>query len=255
MKNSFLLIILLVFTIIKTDAQNLPPEVENGYTSFTMSGQFGNIPVNMATGAPSINIPIWTASSGSLSVPVSAGYSTNGLRSSDVPSELGLHWNLYAGGSIQQIVRGKSNMGVPENQTDILNPDNNFLYQVNSGTADSEPDIFKVNAPGLSFDFIIAEDTSFLMLTDSRVKIELISNQYWYRGYKITTDDGTKYYFNKRKTATYIDKSQGTSKCTYLFSWLLTKIENSNQTDSIVFNYYDFDDWGKIGRASCRERV
>ncbi len=241
--RNIILSVSLFFTAVSIHAQGVPNEVESGYTSFSMPSQFGNIPINMTTGAPSLNIPIWTVGSGNLSVPVSASYSANGLRSSDIPSTIGLHWNLIAGGSIRQIVRSKNNMGVPESQTDILNPDNGFLSQINSGNTDAEPDIYRVNAPGLSVDFMLAENHTFIKLIDSDVKIEYI-NQFWYGGFKITAADGTKYYFDKRKTATFLNKSGESEKLTYAFKWLLSKIENADQTDSIIFNYTDFDDFG-----------
>ncbi len=217
--------------------------------SLPVSYQYGNIPVSLTTGALSINIPLWNVNSGNLSVPVSASYSTNGLRTSDTPSELGLHWRLNAGGSIVQIVKGRYNYTLcPENQHNLENPDNfDFMSSVLNGDADAEPDIFKVNAPGLQVDFMLAEDDSFLKLTENDIKIEFtdINESPLYpnisKGFKITSSNGTKYYFNRVKSDIYSnpDNSHHVSYINNI--WYLTKIENADNTNSVIFNYSEHE--------------
>ncbi|NOZ34253.1 MAG: hypothetical protein GXO80_03025 [Chlorobi bacterium] len=206
--------------------------------SFPVPYQYGNIPVNLSTGAPNINIPLWTASSGNLTVPISASYNSNGLRSSDIPGIIGLQWNLNVGGSITQIVRGKNNLGVAENQDSIISPSTSFMGGVNSGHTDAEPDIYKVNAPGLSVDFMLAENNKVVQLTKSNVKIQYIS---LLQGFVITSEEGIKYYFNNRKIFSYQNTDD---KSTFSYVWFLGKIENSDNTHFIIFKYTDQSDFG-----------
>ncbi len=231
----------------------------NDLPSFPVPYQYGNIPVNLATGAPSINIPLWEASSGNLSVPVSVSYGSNGLRPSDTPTEAGLQWQLNAGGSIVQIARGCSPFIIWENQDSIQNPSAYFMSGIVNGLKDSEPDIYKVNAPGLKVDFMLTEDYGFLTLTESDVKIEYTFNNpapFYHHGFKITSNNGTKYYFNKIQVNYYYEPPYSNidqAKLSETGKWYLTKIESSDNVHYINFNYsvYPYEDYHDYSYLFC----
>jgi YD repeat-containing protein len=73
-------------------------------------GIFGKIPVDYFTGIPSIGVPIYTVTSGSISVPISLAYHAGLLKPDQHPGWVGLGWNLNAGGAITR----KTNSGVDE---------------------------------------------------------------------------------------------------------------------------------------------
>ncbi len=73
--------------------------------------RFKDVPVNLATGAMSLPIPIYTLSEGLLSVPISLEYNGSGMKNQDVASS-GANWNLNAGGMITRMVRGLPDEGL-----------------------------------------------------------------------------------------------------------------------------------------------
>ncbi|MDN4165461.1 hypothetical protein QWY31_08115 [Cytophagales bacterium LB-30] len=64
------------------------------------------IQVNPLTGNGSMYIPIYTVSSGDVSVPIGVSYSTNGVKVAEGPGLLGYTWQLDAGGQVSREVRG-----------------------------------------------------------------------------------------------------------------------------------------------------
>ena len=217
-------------------------------SSFPIPNQTGNSIVNLSTGAPFIKIPLWTATSGNISLPISLVYSTNGVRYNELPSEVGLSWKLIAGGSITQVVRdtSRNNAGSIETYYDyfpteyeIEYPSNDFFSEIVQSNWDVEPDIYIVNVPGYSGEFFIAEiedEIKYIPLVKSDIIIEPIAgNEYdeceW--GFKITLENGTQYFFERNITTYYFDDYT----VAYQKKWLLTKIKSANNTDEIILNY------------------
>lgn len=68
-----------------------------------------NSSVNHVNGTMNINLPIHTVSSpiGNLSVPVSLAYNSAPLQLNKYPSDIGMGWSLFAGGSITREIVGK----------------------------------------------------------------------------------------------------------------------------------------------------
>jgi hypothetical protein len=66
--------------------------------------RIGNMTTGLHTGAANVSIPLYDLSAGSIKHPLSLSYSTNGIRVNDIPSRVGLGWNLVAGGSINRTV-------------------------------------------------------------------------------------------------------------------------------------------------------
>jgi len=135
-----------------------------------------NVSVDPVTGTGNVVIPLYTVGSGQVNVPVSLVYTARGVKPKDVEGSAGMGWNVVAGGQISREVRGIpddimkdnggnsmlgwmvsvmngaiagfhiANNGVCSNETtDISYINTYFTY-----TKDTEPDIFYVNAPGLS---------------------------------------------------------------------------------------------------------
>jgi len=75
-----------------------PPKTETPNVA-TMDN-FGNIPVDMATGVPNISIPIHTLHNGNINVPIALRYHPGAVRVSQHPGWVGLGWDLEAGGVI-----------------------------------------------------------------------------------------------------------------------------------------------------------
>src|SRR5437879_4397707 len=114
MKNFFRLIVVFYISIIAhqlfaqdspTKTFSLAEAIPPSPTAYSFT-KYGDIPVNMYTGAASVDIPIWTVKGVDLAAPVSLSYHGGGIKVQEEASWVGLGWNLSAGGSITRSVRG-----------------------------------------------------------------------------------------------------------------------------------------------------
>ncbi|MCF6168797.1 RHS repeat domain-containing protein [Lutibacter sp.] len=119
------------------------------------------VPVTNYTGRTNISIPIYEISAGSMIVPISLSYNSSGVKVADMASSVGLNWSLNAGGMISRMIKGMSDFTVPHDPGNVtpsmtpsgwlghFHPSLDMTYTTNIYN-DSEPDLFSVNAPGLS---------------------------------------------------------------------------------------------------------
>ncbi|WP_333577724.1 hypothetical protein [Sphingobacterium sp.] len=128
--------------------------------------KFEEIPVSYYTGVPDINIPIHTAASEKIQIPVGLSYHTQSAKPDDYASEVGLGWNLITGGTIARTVKGlpdeavKDNLGSgrqgigiyideysnhPNFTANYRNHIATYLNMISSGTLPyTEPDFMKI---------------------------------------------------------------------------------------------------------------
>ncbi|PQV47450.1 YD repeat-containing protein [Jejuia pallidilutea] len=123
------------------------------------------VPVSNYTGRAEISIPIYEISSGNMSVPISLSYNSSGVKVADMASSVGLNWSLNAGGVISRMVKGMDDFTRPyvtNNPVPFMSPSGWLGYTYSNLTTygsigrynDSEPDLFVVNAPGLSTNYV-----------------------------------------------------------------------------------------------------
>ena len=67
---------------------------------------FLDSPVNPLTGAACFDIPIYTVKTGGYTMPISLHYETSGFRVATIASNVGMGWNLNAGGCITKTIKG-----------------------------------------------------------------------------------------------------------------------------------------------------
>lgn len=167
--------------------------------------KYGDIPVSMNSGVPEIGIPIYNISVGNLKVPVTLSYHSGGIKVEDIASSAGLGWSTIAGGSIVRQVRGmpdESTNGYYNNSTRVnllINGPLSYtgrqtiLQNLRTGQMDGEPDIFLYNLPdGGSGKFFMDTSGRYVTYPRSNLLIEGSINSGW----KITTDNGSRYFFN-----------------------------------------------------------
>lgn len=147
-------------------------------------------PVDISTGIPDINVPIYTIKTNNLTFPISINYHAGGIKVDQQSTVVGLGWSLNAGGIVTQVVRDFSDgqFGTidfskiplldPDWQTDILRG-NYYTYPYkNDGTidqqalivhnqrfTDKEPDIYTISAPGLSGIISLSNRNEFVHYT------------------------------------------------------------------------------------------
>lgn len=207
------------------------------------------IPVNLYSGTPSIEIPLWTLVDHDISVPISLSYSASGVKLQQDDGWYGLGWDLVAAGSIVRETRG-----LPD---DFADSRKGWLYANASGTGvanaigafgnnadlsastcsdetadynsirdfdnliDTEPDIFRFNFGGFSgafaFDnspipvirFMPHKDFYITYTTKSETDKSIT-------GFMITTASGFTYIFSQAVSAIYNANRMGAGPVTYL---------------------------------------
>jgi YD repeat-containing protein len=234
---------------------NLPQIIQNAPEAAAL-GRYGEIPVAINTGVPNISIPLYTITSGKLSLPVSISYHASGIKVSDQATSVGLGWALNAGGSITRVVQGIED----DNETggvgfyNLILPDPNdpsigAMEKCLSANIcnnfpglnpwDGQPDLFYYNFGGKSGKFIFKNrkapgiEPGFITIPFSPIRI---TNQGGLNNFNVTDIDGTTYYFGG-----VYDTSQTTTNSNYKpgihTTWHLTKILSADQSDSITFKY------------------
>ena len=120
-------------------------------------GKYGDIPVSLYTGIPSISIPLYDIKNGDLNLPVSISYHSGGVKVEEVASPVGLGWTLNATGIMGRNIRGlqdESNYWypiAPANSVEGIMSSGNATLQsqlaadVEAGYRDGEADIYYYN--------------------------------------------------------------------------------------------------------------
>ena len=57
-------------------------------------GKYGEYPVGLYTGIPSINIPFYEINSGRIKIPIGISYNAGGIKVEEIASSVGLGWAL-----------------------------------------------------------------------------------------------------------------------------------------------------------------
>ncbi len=242
------LIVFIRLDVVSAQDTYIPPSP----TSISMIKGAGDN-VNLYTGKASINIPIYTVKSGSLSTSINLKYIGGaGLKVQEIPSEVGLGWALMAGGVISETIRGGSD-DEPGYSGYFNNP---LVGHLNSSPAstdfqqafvqmgDTEPDIYNSTIGGrIVFDhnkqphFI--NEQGFTILQSGIIS----SDQIWI----IVDSQGNKYYFGEtsasRERYVQTTNSGYQSLSSKVHAWRLTKMTSPNG-DVITFEY------GKSGQLT-----
>lgn len=238
--------------------------------------KYVDYPVNYFTGTPNISIPLYTVNGKGIEVPIALSYhGGGGIKVNEIPTWVGLGWNLFAGGEITREVRGLADEGgtsgsaygggnhswppiwatdppihrfvdtlIRQVATSTLTT-NTFWHMKNAsmGYVDLEPDLYYFSFGGLSGKFMYnSAFDSFVCTERQPYVVKRIAGENTWR---ITTQDGTQYYFSFSDSVVTQTKNDCISMASSAWSlapqtetsWKLTKIVNADGTDSILFFY------------------
>lgn len=237
--------LLLLFIMVLNHTFICMADDKNDYASFIeritphspqieMMMRFGSYPIDYATGVPSITIPIYSIECGDLKLPVSIDYHASGIKVKDVASAVGLGWMLNCGGVIcrQQLggadrdheYRYTSAKQISESYKNTT--DRQWRELSGNNFENIESDRYTYNFCGKSGVFRYSfRDKKYKTIPYDDIRIENIGKS---DKFKITTNDGTQYYF---------EESSSTSGQCGKSIWFLTKIVSLNGHDSITLNY------------------
>ncbi len=256
--------------------QSEAPKVQFGATPTVAElAKYADTPVGYYSGAPNINIPLYTINTGSYNLPISLSYHAGGIKIAQEASWVGLGWSLNAGGMITRQIRGKDDFSRSQNDLGYFynyeNYDNPEFESVECrregyiGThssvlitsayylepncnvkKDGEPDLFIYNFAGYSGKFFLQSKgqnlpgEGILIDKENNLKIEFYINGldcYFI----VTAPNGIKYEFFKKEKSKTIHRSVGSINGTNdgpekIDSWLLDKIILTTG-EEIKFNY------------------
>lgn len=186
-----------------------------------------DVPVDPLTGRAQVSIPIWNVVHGDLSAPISIVHSGGGVKVEEKEGTVGVSWNLDAGGYVSRSVRGLPDdfNGIVNGATDLrkgwLNDNSpshiaayNFTSDNSTGICsdeatdfnflsgyaynkDAEPDLFQIDAPGLSTNFVFGADKLPKTIPYVDLKFEVIkTGSGEITAFHITKNDGVRYVFS-----------------------------------------------------------
>jgi YD repeat-containing protein len=213
--------------------------------------RYGEYPVDYSTGVPKIEIPLYEAKSGNLTVPISLSYHASGIPVNDISSVVGLGWRLNAGGVFTRTIKNKADETANgiltqgyRTESEIDNaPLSSLVYynleRVSRGQVDSESDNYYYStSDGLSAQFVYDNLGNIVPLSYSTDKIikhpPITPNLTGSYNIEVIKDDGTSYFFDQQELALL-------DQVWYPSSWWLSKIISADKTDSITFEYEKYN--------------
>lgn len=106
MKKLYSISFFLLFAVLvqaQTDLKKVVPPNPN------VASLFKSVitPVTEYSGLPNVAVPLYTASEGGISIPISISYATGGIQVSEESGVVGLGWALNAGGAITRSINGE----------------------------------------------------------------------------------------------------------------------------------------------------
>ena len=101
--------------------------------------KYQETPVSNYTGIPNISIPIYTAKSGSVEVPIALTYHAGGVLVSDIASSVGLGWSISTVAPITRKINGYTD------ENGVMKHDDNIEAFLSSGIDNQESRLVMAN--------------------------------------------------------------------------------------------------------------
>lgn len=227
------------------DIQKLLPQITAKSPNVAGLERHGDYPVNMYSGLPNIEIPLYEIKVGNLVVPVKLAYHASGNKVTDNASFVGLGWSLVGDYVVSRNVRGLADerdftnnnsllqnnlQSLPQNiscLTDALKTD--FTLYINGGK-DAERDIFTYHTPNKSNSFVILPNQTGIIWQEADKSILSYSGAL--QNLSLLDEDGIKYLYETPETT--VMPSSGTGDVS---AWHLKEIQGVKATDKIQFSY------------------
>jgi hypothetical protein len=231
-------------------------------------GKFEEIPTEIYTGIPQINIPIWNIRMNEFQMPISIDYHAGGVKMQEYASNVGMGWAFNCGGVITRSVNGlpddcingfinphTSGAGEPflKNSYDPQNNSSDFdaLKRFSEGEWDSQPDFFYFNFNGRSGKFVFDQNRQIYIVPYQKLKVESQSSGGYINQFTVTTEEGDIYVFSEKEKSfsysqsiTHNGTTTSSSPCNSYdvgSSWYLTEITSKNgQKINLYYNNGEF---------------
>ena len=224
--------------------------------------KYGEYPVDLSTGVPSVSIPIYTIETKNFKLPITLDYHASGIKVNQEATWVGLGWNLNSGAQIILSVRDD----VDENNPYIDEiPDSNAIlaywnmhqYAFNQGPIFNEhldksrvKDVYSFSSPTAKGEFYIKNfaTNDVVIFPPDAFKVELLGASRANLGFKITDTSGNVYQFTTTKE---VSVRTLTHNDTYISAWYVDEIKTPTN-DKLNFVYQDD---GTLNDYSFTQRV
>ena len=248
-------IIILCFVFVDVNAQHQVPAAPSA-AAFNYK-QFASSNTDYYDGSENITIPLGSVSEGPLSHEVSLHYNTKGIKVGTLPSQVGLGWNLNAGGMVSRSIRGISDGHSNGYGWYEMNDKGHSITdeQAADGDRDRESDLYHFSVGSFNGAFVIDDNNVIHTIPKSNVKIDLEWDNtyinYDFVRIIITDEYGTKYYFGLDGDNEYLEfrhyydvggSSDLKTRCcddddVNITGWFLYKIESYDGKNDLTFSY------------------
>jgi len=233
------------------NAQDItPPDFTPPYPNSADLGKYGNVPIGLHTGTPAVNLEVYNLKEGGIKFPISLSYSSNGVQVDAMHRQLGIDWQLIAGGVITREVRDRDDFGstyyTPSSESSLCFPSDLSAIALASNV-DSEKDIFNFSALGIAGKFILVNDIPVqLEPSGNKISISYVDNNgVTERVFKITDVYGTQYFFGENNSK---ETSLNMSYCGnpapgdhYETAWYLTRVKAiTGQQMFLTYNHEQY---------------
>ncbi len=226
--------------------------------------RFEEVPVNLNTGVPSVNVPIYELKDRGAMVPIYLSYHAGGNKVSDLASWVGLGWSLNAGGSIFRRVNGTpDDRNVPGTGflefRDMYDPSDIDSWwiaeneveidRITTGCYDTQPDFFNFSFMGIRgkiiFNWTAGSDPEIISKDNVILESYTLDNDGEIIEWVLKGQDGLQYTFAAVERTTVNSTTSLSAPCStaplsYNSAWHLTQIYNPILNSSITFNYNDY---------------
>ena len=212
-------------------------------------GKYGNVPVSLFTGTPSVSIPLFEVKGNLLSLPISLSNNSSGYKPQDLATWVGSSWSLNAGGVITRSVMGNPDISsnyfnapyslIPPNNLSVI-PYYQYMKNIQTGVLETQPDVYYYNFGGYTGKFILNPDQTVVKKKKDMLVITsgiLATNSY----FTIQDEHGNLYTFSDVETTTSQPNDAAgmpnNTRYVYPSSWFLTKIQTADNNEEIDFTY------------------
>ncbi|MBO9584426.1 MAG: hypothetical protein J7574_09735 [Flavobacterium sp.] len=245
------LILFLYFSIgLQAQTQNATPTPNFAPKSPEAAAflKYGEYPVDLATGVPSISVPLYTIDLRDFKMPISLDYHASGIKVNQEATWVGLGWNLNAGAQVilsprDDIDENNPNIDVipngdaiiayfklhPYDQTAVTNLD----YNLDKSRV---KDMYVFSSPTVNGSFYIRNFASNDVVTipPNAFKVDLVGLNRESMKFKITDPQGNVYSLG----TTEISIQSMTHSDRYISAWYVDEIKTPSN-NKINFTYQD----------------
>lgn len=212
--------------------------------------RFGDYPVSMYTGLPTIDIPLFDFKVGTLSIPIKLSYHASGNKVNDLASWVGLGWSLQTGGQITRTVLGRPDeqangvlslsVANPSSYYDAACPNDAGDTQITfraDNIYDTQRDAFAYQTPRGSNSFQLGPVTElpngYVFLKPEPVSVAYDSGL---SSLTITDETGTRFRFSDGE-ATSSNQNTPFGYSGFTSTWYLSEIVGLNSSDRAFYTY------------------